>query len=140
MFRIAKEFRFESAHLLDGHDGQCRHLHGHSYRLRVEVAGEALQPTGPKAAMLLDYQDLKSWVETQILTALDHAFLYDRNSERECQIAALLQSFAAKTYALDGRTTCENLCRHIFDVLGADLPLSRIRLYETASSYCEYER
>lgn len=28
-FSIIKEFRFEAAHLLDGHDGKCNNLHGH---------------------------------------------------------------------------------------------------------------
>ena len=38
MFKIAKEFNFDMAHMLDGHDGKCKNLHGHTYKLQVEVA------------------------------------------------------------------------------------------------------
>ena len=30
MLKIAKEFSFDIAHMLDGHDGKCRNLHGHT--------------------------------------------------------------------------------------------------------------
>ncbi len=43
MFKIAKEFSFDMAHMLDGHDGKCQNLHGHTYKLQVEVAGELFQ-------------------------------------------------------------------------------------------------
>ena len=37
--RLTKEFSFEAAHALDGYDGPCREIHGHSYRLFVTVKG-----------------------------------------------------------------------------------------------------
>lgn len=47
MFRVSKEFSFDMAHILDGHDGKCRNLHGHTYKLQVEVSGDLYQQ-GPK--------------------------------------------------------------------------------------------
>ena len=38
--RLTKEFSFEAAHALEGYDGTCREIHGHSYRLFVTVKGE----------------------------------------------------------------------------------------------------
>ena len=38
MFKIAKEFNFDMAHMLDGHDGKCKNLHGHTYKLQVECS------------------------------------------------------------------------------------------------------
>ena len=35
MFKVSKEFSFDMAHLLDGHDGKCQNLHGHTYKLQV---------------------------------------------------------------------------------------------------------
>ena len=46
MFKIAKEFSFDMAHMLDGHDGKCKNLHGHTYKLQVEVAGELVAEGG----------------------------------------------------------------------------------------------
>ena len=37
--RLTKEFAFEAAHALEGYDGKCREIHGHSYKLFVTVAG-----------------------------------------------------------------------------------------------------
>jgi porphobilinogen synthase len=39
VIRLTKEFSFEAAHALDGYDGPCREIHGHSYRLFVTVKG-----------------------------------------------------------------------------------------------------
>ena len=40
MFKIAKEFQFDACHMLDGHKGKCHNLHGHTYRLIVEVSDQ----------------------------------------------------------------------------------------------------
>ena len=33
VIRLTKEFSFEAAHALDGYDGPCREVHGHSLSL-----------------------------------------------------------------------------------------------------------
>ena len=33
VIRLTKEFSFEAAHMLEGYDGPCREIHGHSYKL-----------------------------------------------------------------------------------------------------------
>ncbi|QLB13403.1 preQ(0) biosynthesis protein QueD [Bisgaardia hudsonensis] len=138
MFKIAKEFSFDMAHLLDGHDGKCKNLHGHTYKLQVEVSGQ-LHSNGAKRGMVMDYADLKSIVKTHILDKMDHAFLYDLHSEKECQIAELLQRFDSKTFGLATRTTAEEIAKYIFDTLTSlGLSVSLIRLWETPTSYCEY--
>ena len=49
--RLTKEFSFESAHALDGYDGLCREIHGHSYRLFVTIKGEpSCEENDPKLA------------------------------------------------------------------------------------------
>ena len=35
IIRITKEFKFETSHALSGHDGLCKNVHGHSYKLSV---------------------------------------------------------------------------------------------------------
>ena len=82
MFKISKEFSFDMAHLLDGHDGKCQNLHGHTYKLQVEISGD-LYESGAKKAMVIDFSDLKSIVKKVILDPMDHAFIYDQTNERE---------------------------------------------------------
>lgn len=141
MFKIAKEFSFDMAHMLDGHDGKCQNLHGHTYTLQVEVIGD-LHKIGAKRGMVMDYSDLKALVKTHILNKMDHAFIYDLNSEKECRVAALLNELNSKTFGIPARTTAEEMAKFIFDTLSeqAKLPVSLIRLWETPTSYCEYQR
>lgn len=140
MFKIAKEFSFDMAHMLDGHDGKCKNLHGHTYTLQVEISGE-LHAEGAKQGMVMDYSDLKTIVKTEILDKMDHAFIYDSTSEKECKVARLLNDLDSKTFAIPARTTAEQMAKYIFDTLTTvGLPVSLIRLWETPTSYCEYHR
>lgn len=140
VFRIAKEFSFDMAHMLDRHDGKCKNLHGHTYKLQVEVVGD-LHQAGEKSGMVMDYSDLKAIVKTHILDEMDHAFIYDTTSERETKVAKLLQDLNSKTFGMPVRTTAEQMAKFIFERLQAvGLPVSLIRLWETPTSYCEYSQ
>ncbi|MBC2160369.1 6-carboxytetrahydropterin synthase QueD [Listeria booriae] len=137
MMKIAKEFTFDMGHMLDGHDGKCHNLHGHTYTLQVEVAG-ALIATGSSAGMVLDYGDIKRIVKEHVTAKLDHAFAYFEENENECRVAKLLQEMERKTVALPCRSTAEGLAMVIYDWLAPHLPISAIRLGETPTSFCEY--
>ena len=116
MLKVAKEFSFDMAHLLDGHDGKCQNLHGHTYKLQVIVSGET-EDNGAKKGMVIDFADLKRAVNELIISPMDHAFIYDQSSERETKIAQLLQQLNSKTFALPVRSTAENLAQFIFQRL-----------------------
>ncbi|WP_273382015.1 6-carboxytetrahydropterin synthase QueD [Actinobacillus porcinus] len=137
MFKVSKEFSFDMAHILDGHDGKCQNLHGHTYKLQVEVSGD-LVVDGAKKGMVVDFTDVKRIVKAAILDPMDHAFIYDTTSERECKIAALLNELNSKTFGIPVRTTAEEMARFMFNRLKDQLPISAIRLWETPTSFCEY--
>lgn len=137
--KISKIFTFDASHMLDGHDGKCQNLHGHTYQLEVTVASILINE-GAKAGMVMDFADLKTSVKQTILEPFDHAFLYHGNNERESQIAALLEGWQMKTLRLNQRTTAEHLAiemYHRLQVVG--VPVCRIKLWETPTSYAEYE-
>ncbi|MDE6046553.1 MAG: 6-carboxytetrahydropterin synthase, partial [Alistipes sp.] len=76
IIRLTKEFSFEAAHALDGYDGPCREIHGHSYRLFVTVKGHPSDAEGdPKCGMVLDFGLLKRIVGEEIVARLDHALV-----------------------------------------------------------------
>ena len=57
--RITKIFNFEMAHALDGYDGLCRNIHGHSYKLHVTLSGyPSDDDSSPKKGMLMDFSDV----------------------------------------------------------------------------------
>ncbi|MCO6526446.1 MULTISPECIES: 6-carboxytetrahydropterin synthase QueD [Snodgrassella] len=138
MFKIAKEFQFDACHMLDGHQGKCHNLHGHTYRLIVEVSSP-LQPQGSSKEMVMDFADIKTIINQHIISQLDHAYLYDETNNNERKIAALLKQMQRKVFAFPCRTTAEGISRFIFNQLTAYLPVSKITLWETPTSYCEYQ-
>ncbi|MCO6515822.1 MAG: 6-carboxytetrahydropterin synthase QueD [Snodgrassella sp.] len=138
MFKIAKEFQFDACHMLDGHQGKCHNLHGHTYRLIVEVSSP-LQPQGSSKEMVMDFADIKTIINQHIISQLDHAYLYDETNNNERKIAALLKQMQRKVFAFPCRTTAEGISRFIFNQLTVYLPVSKITLWETPTSYCEYQ-
>lgn len=69
---VVKEFLFDSAHYLPDYDGDCCHLHGHTYKLEVGVTG----PVKPNTGMVVDFKQLKTIVKL-ITDKLDHSLLND---------------------------------------------------------------
>ncbi len=74
MFTITKEFYFEASHQLKGlpEDHPCSRLHGHSYKIIVELKSEKLDETG----FIKDYRELdliKSFLDREF----DHRHLND---------------------------------------------------------------
>lgn len=135
MLTVSKECHFDAAHVLPDHQGQCKNLHGHTYRLIVEVA------EGPAGNdMVIDFKDLKRIVGEVILSRFDHAFIYDETSEMECDIAGTLAKYEMKRIALPFRTTAENLARYFFDELSRQVNVTSVRLFETPQSCASYCR
>ncbi len=140
--RLTKEFSFEAAHALQGYDGACRHIHGHSYRLFVTVMGE---PNGdvnsPKYGMVLDFGELKRIVNEQIVDRLDHALVLAHNSVTEGVVKSL-KGVYDNILLCDYQPTCENMLVEFADRISQQLPqgveLHSLKLHETEKSYAEW--
>ena len=137
MLTVTKSIKFDAAHILTNHQGLCKNLHGHTYRVEVGVA----QAPDDTADMVIDFKDLKRAGEEAILARFDHAFIYDSTSLGESEIAAVRMPCFSTTAALPFRSTAENLARHFFSLLGPRLPgLRFIRVWETPESCAEYSK
>ena len=138
--KIAKRFRWEAAHRLPWHEGLCRNLHGHSYRLTVELEGE------PDArGMLLDFKHLKRALQP-LVDAWDHAILV---AEDDDELIGIARRTGWKHAALPFDTTAENLAAHVAAYLCTEaagmlaehgVRRVRVRLAETETCYAEAER
>lgn len=142
VIRLTKEFAFEAAHALDGYDGPCREIHGHSYRLFVTVKGSpSEEPDDPKCGMVIDFGVLKRIVGEQIVSRLDHAFVLRRSDAGKAVCEALEGRFC-NIVLTDYQPTCENMLADFARRLRARLPegvaLHALRLHETATSYAEW--
>lgn len=117
---ITKKFRFESAHHLPGfpEGHKCRRLHGHSFRLEVNVEGEI----DPETGVVMDFGIIKSKVKP-FVDQLDHEYL---NQLGEVHSEELLKN-----------PTSENLCKWFFEKLKPLIPgLHSIVIHETCTSRC----
>jgi 6-pyruvoyltetrahydropterin/6-carboxytetrahydropterin synthase len=115
--KIYKEFTFEAAHRLPnvppGH--KCARLHGHSFLVRLFVAG----PVGEHSGWVMDFADISAAFRP-VWEQLDHYYLND----------------------IEGleNPTSENLARWIWERLKPTLPqLSEIEIRETCTSGCSYQ-
>jgi 6-pyruvoyltetrahydropterin/6-carboxytetrahydropterin synthase len=72
MFEVSVEDSFAAGHALRGYRGKCENPHGHNYKVRVTLTGDALDNIG----LLYDFKDLKT-VLNEVIDRLDHKFLND---------------------------------------------------------------
>lgn len=115
---IFREYTFEAAHRLpnvpDGH--KCGVMHGHSYRVRLELRGEV----DSRAGWFCDWGDADHWFEIRIHNFVDHHPL---------NIIPGLEN-----------PTCENLAAWIWKNLTGCVPgLARIVVNEGPRSGVVYE-
>jgi len=134
---VTKTVRFDAAHILTNHQGLCKNLHGHTYRVDISVAMSTSPDEG--SDMVIDFKDLKNIATATICDRFDHAFMYSTASEGEREIAAVVEKHGMRTVALPFRSTAENLARHFFTLLAPQVPgLSSVKVWETADSCAEY--
>ncbi|MGQ9820925.1 MAG: 6-pyruvoyl trahydropterin synthase family protein [Thermogutta sp.] len=138
MKAASPHFRFSAAHFIFFDDGTCEPLHGHDYRVVVELTG---RPSS--AGLLFDFLRLEEIVR-DILRPLDHRVLVPRDSsgvhvlERDGEVELLA---AGKRRCLPREdccflpvpnTTAENLVAYLGETVraalqrAADFPHARV--------------
>ena len=131
---IAKDFHWEMGHRLPFHNGGCRNIHGHSYRMRVELVGR-LDANG----MVMDYFDMKELIEP-LVEKIDHSFLCDE-SDREMR--DFFERTPLKHVLVPFPTTAENLVgwflKEIAKLLAPypNILSLTVRIHETERTYAE---
>ena len=135
MITVTKTVRFDAAHILTNHEGLCKNLHGHSYRVEISVTCDEPGENG----MVMDFKDLKRLAEEIICSRFDHAFIYNINSQGECEIAQVVEKQGMRTVPLPFRSTAENLAKMFYSSLHKHLAnLSAVTVWETADSSATY--
>jgi 6-pyruvoyltetrahydropterin/6-carboxytetrahydropterin synthase len=139
--RITKQFDFEMAHALYGHDGLCATVHGHSYRLFVCICGEPLRKKNhPKNGMVMDFLDLKQIVHKAIIQPFDHALVLSSHADKTA--IETLKQYYNKIIVVDYQPTSELMIEDFAQRIQSELParvqLYSLRLCETATSSVEW--
>jgi len=139
--RVTKQFSFEMSHALLNYDGLCRNIHGHSYKLRITVAGEPLQDSeSPKDGMVIDFSILKKMIQQQIVAELDHSLMI--NQKAPIDKLNELGEMYERHHVVPFQPTTENVVVYIAQkvkrLLPEHLELFSVRLYETTNSFAEW--
>lgn len=120
MLSVTKKFEFESAHFLKDYEGKCACLHGHTFKLEIEIAfGD--EKFYKNDDMIIDFGTLKQIVNEQVIEVFDHRVLNE---------------------VMEANPTSENIVLwivHRLRPLFMD-QLVRVRLHETSNSYAEWTK
>lgn len=111
---------FAAAHLLRGYEGECSRLHGHNWKVEVEVIAQTLNEVG----MGVDFKDIKASAR-ELIGSMDHRNLND------------LPPFDKIN------PTAENIAAHIYKTLAANLnderaQVSAVTIWETERACVKY--
>lgn len=133
--KISKEFKWEMGHRLPFHSGKCKNIHGHTYKMRVEIDGE-LDENG----MVMDYYDV-SEIISPLVDELDHGFMV---KETDTEVLEFLNKIDSKKVVVPFETTAENITLYLLQKIKEQFSSDRIkrikvRVYETEKTYAEDE-
>ena len=67
MFQVSVEETFSAGHALRGYKGKCENVHGHNYRVRMDVKGDRLDSIG----LLVDFGHVKK-ILRDLIGGIDH--------------------------------------------------------------------
>jgi 6-pyruvoyltetrahydropterin/6-carboxytetrahydropterin synthase len=138
---VAKQFRFEASHQIDGHFGKCARLHGHSWVLTVYCEGQIDPTTG----VVIDYYYIKQAMDL-IIDDLDHHHLGAGSIQLLDDANRLISVYVGSDVPwipYGFKPTSENIlvliADRIQDTLSA-LPWSFLTLNETCTSQATLSR
>ncbi len=124
---LTLRFKFDSAHRLMHHDGQCKNIHGHTWAVEVVIEGAVKGESG----MVADFHDLKLRFK-EVIKNYDHVIILNKAD------TILSHDFSMKRILMEGEPTCENLAIKLFkglaEVLLTSLGLRSVQVWESANA------
>ncbi len=70
MYELTVEVGFSAAHQLRGYKGNCENMHGHNWRVQINITAERLN----EIDIAMDFREIKQ-IAREVISPLDHAFL-----------------------------------------------------------------
>lgn len=120
MYELSVEVSFAAAHQLRGYRGKCENLHGHNWRVQVNVMAERLN----EIDLAIDFHELKK-IAREVVAPLDHGLLNE------------VFPFTEKN------PSSENIAKWIFDSLkkkinNDNIRVSAVTVWESENSSASY--
>jgi 6-pyruvoyltetrahydropterin/6-carboxytetrahydropterin synthase len=150
---ITKEISWDMGHRVPNHKSKCRNPHGHRYKAFITLKGNIIQEKGVSdEGMVIDFSDVRAIANGFIDETLDHGFMvYEKDHPMRRGFKnmeeMLPQGEAMKIIVVPFIPTAENIARWLFeqletkfiDTYNTQLTLYKITLWETPTSFVEYQ-
>ncbi|MEG1255402.1 6-carboxytetrahydropterin synthase QueD [Clostridium sp.] len=138
MFILKAEQSFDSAHFLSGYNGKCSNIHGHRWRVIVEIKSDNLIEGGQQDGMIVDFGDLKKDLK-EIIDFHDHALIIQKDTMRKETLKCLLED-EYKVIEVDFRPTAENFSYYFYNLVkNKGHKVKTVSVYETPTNCATYE-
>lgn len=124
-------------HRVVGHEGKCRFLHGHNYRIHFTITTNELDSVG----RVLDFSVIKSRLCEWLEMHYDHKFLLWDQDELLTQLTAISEE---SLVVVPFNPTAENIAKYLVEVVGpiqlqgTDAVLIACKVEETAKCSASY--
>ena len=133
MYIVKTEDSFDSAHFLARYNGKCRNIHGHRWRVVIEIAGENLDD-----GMVVDFTDIKAALKA-LTDNLDHSLVMEKDTLKPQTYECLVDE-GFRIMIMDFRPTAENFAKYFFDeIKKKGFNIRAAEVYETPNNCARYE-
>ena len=133
MYIVKTEDSFDSAHFLARYNGRCRNIHGHRWRVVIEIAGENLDD-----GMVVDFTDIKAALKA-LTDNLDHSLVMEKDTLKPQTYECLVDE-GFRIMIMDFRPTAENFAKYFFDeIKNKGFNIRAAEVYETPNNCARYE-
>lgn len=137
MYKIVVKLRYEYAHRLIHHQGNCRNIHGHSGQAIIAFAADQLNANG----FVMDFGEIKPFIKKWLNENWDHAYLANEND----LLLPRLREFGMKIFTFPAEPSAEIMAKFLFEQiaqmqLNAGVKLISVTIKETCTGYATYER
>lgn len=138
MYILKTEQSFDAAHFLAGYEGKCSNIHGHRWRVVIEVKSLTLQDSKQLNGMVVDFNQLKKDLKEEV-DYFEHMLIIEKNTLKTETVKAL-KGEGFKIVVLDFRPTAENLVKYFFNRMKIKgYKMKSAVVYETPNNCAAYE-
>ena len=140
MITVTRRLEFDYGHRVLGHEGKCKHLHGHRGVAEVTVKGPRLDEVG----RVVDFGEVRRLVGGWVDDHWDHNLLLNPADPLLC-VVGFGDHHGREAFEMPvGNPTAENMAECLYHIASSllfpkGLTVVKVRMWETPSCYADYE-
>lgn len=137
--QVVRYHDISCGHRVVGHEGKCRFLHGHNYRVHFHCESEQLDDVGRVIDFSVMKSELCQWLEDK----WDHKMLI---WHKDPDLDTLEKHFPESIVVVEFNPTAENMAKFLVDYLGQGylkslgILLTKVVIEETRKCSASYEK